>query len=150
VSRLPVALLAAGGIGAFLYFAAPTHTCRGLMYTPETAALNASQTRNAAQAQYHTQFGRFARSLSELGPPAGAPDNASAANLISADLAAGDKQGYKFTLTITPAGHTITAAPSTFCGSRTFYADQSLVVRKNVGPQPATARSRVIVSAPGY
>ncbi|HXM44034.1 MAG TPA: hypothetical protein VN924_22555 [Bryobacteraceae bacterium] len=114
------------------------------MYAPETAALKAVQTLNAAQALYHAQFGRFARSLNELGPPAGGPDNASAANLISADFAAGEKQGYKFTLTSTPTGYTITAAPSAFCGSRTYYSDQSLVVRENVGPRPAPTETEVI------
>ena len=68
------------------------------MYAQETAALKAIQTLNTAQVQYNSQFGRFAQSLTELGPPASGTDNASAANLISGDMAAGEKQGYKFTL----------------------------------------------------
>jgi hypothetical protein len=39
-------------------------------YAHETAALKALQTLNTAQVQYNLQFGRYARSLSELGPPA--------------------------------------------------------------------------------
>jgi hypothetical protein len=64
-------------------------------------------------------------SLTELGP--------SASNLISADLAAGKKQGYKFKLTGTPTGYIITALPSALrsAGPRTFYSDQSLVIREN-------------------
>jgi hypothetical protein len=104
----------------------------------------AIRTLNAAQTQYQAQFGRFARSLAELGPPARGPENASAANLISAELAAGERQGYKFTLISTPTGYTTTAVPSTFCGSRTFYSDQTLVIHENVGPQPATASSKEI------
>lgn len=114
------------------------HTAR--VYAPETAALKAIQILNTAQVQYNSQFGRFARSLTELGP--------SASNLISADLAAGEKYGYNFTLTGTPTGYTIAAVPSAFrsTGSRTFYSDQSLVIRENYGPEPATANSKVVGS----
>ena len=105
------------------------------MYAQETAALKAIQTINTAQVQYSSTFGRFAQSLTELGPPASGTSNASAADLISGDLASGDKQGYKFTLAGTPTGYTISAIPAVFgsTGSRTFYSDQSLVVRENYG-----------------
>ena len=73
-------------------------------YAEETSALKTIQTLNTAQVQYNSQFGRFARSLTELGP--------SASNLISADLAAGEKYGFKFTLTGTPTGYTVAAAPA--------------------------------------
>ena len=49
------------------------------MYAQETAALKAIQTLNTAQVQYNSQFGRFAQSLTELGPPASGTSNASAA-----------------------------------------------------------------------
>ena len=116
------------------------------MYAQETAALKAINTLNTAQVQYQSQFGRFAQSLTELGPPASGADNASAANLISGDMAGGEKQGYKFNLTGTPTGYTITAVPSVFgsTGSRTFFSDQSLVVRENYGQDPATANSREV------
>jgi uncharacterized surface anchored protein len=93
--------------------------------------------------QCNSQFGRYARSLTELGP--------SASNLISADLAPGENRGYKFTLTGTPQGYTITAAPSAFrsASSRTYFSDQSLVVRENYGPQPATSNSKVVGSVAG-
>lgn len=132
MSARSVAILAVVGICALL------RTAR--VYAPETAAFKAIQTLNTAQVQYNSQFERYARSLAELGP--------SGANLISADLAAGEKQGYKFTLTGTPAGYTIAAAPSAFrsTGSRTLYSDQSLVIRENYGPQPATANSKEVGS----
>jgi len=97
-------------------------------YAEETSALKAIQTLNTAQVQYNSQFGRYARSLVELGP--------SAANLISADLAAGERQGYRFTLTGTPTGYIIVAAPSARHSTRlrTFDSDQSLVIRMNDGP----------------
>ena len=39
------------------------------MYAQETAAMKAIPTLHTAQAQYQSQFGRFATSLTELGPP---------------------------------------------------------------------------------
>jgi prepilin-type N-terminal cleavage/methylation domain-containing protein len=118
------------------------------MYAQETAALKAIQTLNTAQVQYQSQFSRFAQNLTELGPPASGTDNASSANLISSDMAAGAKQGYNFTLTGTPTGYTITAVPQVFgsTGSRTFFSDQSLVVRENYGQEPATANSKEVGS----
>jgi hypothetical protein len=81
--------------------------------------------------QYKSEFGRYARSVTELGP--------SAANLIPADLAAGEKRGYKFTLMPMAGGYSIQAVPAAFgvTGSRTFYTDQSLIVRQNFGSEPA-------------
>jgi type IV pilus assembly protein PilA len=119
------------------------------MYAQETAALKAIQTLNTAQVQYQSQFGRFAQSLTELGPPASGTDNAAGANLIGSDMAAGAKQGYNFTLTGTPTGYTISAVPQVFnsTGSRTFYSDQSLVVRENYGQEPATVNSKEVGSA---
>jgi len=119
------------------------------MYAQETAAIKAVTTLNTAQVQYNSTFGRFAQSLTELGPPASGTANASAADLISGDLASGTKQGYNFTLTGTPTGYTITAVPAVFgsTGSRTFFSDQSLVLRENYGQEPATANSKEIGSA---
>ncbi len=119
------------------------------MYAQETAALKAIQTLNTAQVQYNSQFGRFAQSLTELGPPASGADTAASANLISSDMASGDKQGYKFTLTGTPTGYNITAVPAAFgsTGSRTFFSDQSLVIRENYGQEPATANSKEVGAA---
>ena len=93
---------------------------------------------NTAQVQYNSQFGRSAQSLTELGP--------SGSNLISADLVAGEKWGYRFTLTATPTGYAISAVPAAFdiTRPRTFYADQSLAIRESYGLEPATANSRVI------
>lgn len=111
------------------------------MYAQEAAALKALQALNTAQVEYNSQFGRFARSLSELGPPV--------SNLISTDLAGGEKQGYKFTLAATPQGYSIQAVPVAFgsTGSRTFYTDQSLLLRENYGPEPATVNSGEVRSA---
>jgi type IV pilus assembly protein PilA len=113
-------------------------------YAHETAALKAIQTINTMQVQYNSQYGRYATSLAELGPPASGAATASAADLIDSNLAAGEKSGYKFTVTGNQAGYQISAVPVAYgnTGSRTFYSDQSLVVRVNDGPEPATASSK--------
>ena len=113
------------------------------VYAPETTALKAIQTLNTAQVQYNSQYGRFARSLTELGRPVSRTENASAAGLIPTDLAASAKQGYRFTLRGMPAGYAVTAVPVLFGNtrSRTFYSDQTLTIRENYGPEAATADS---------
>jgi len=122
---------------------------RARMYAQETAALKAVHTLNTAQVQYNSTYGRYAQSLTELGPPTSGNPTPSAADLISADLAGGEKQGYRYNLSGTPAGYTITAVPVSFgsTGSRTFYSDQTLVVRENYGQEPATANSHEVGSA---
>jgi hypothetical protein len=143
MSGRSVALFAVVGIPTLLYLGVPLGErtpYKSRRYAQETAALRNLQTLNTAQVQYNSQFGRYARSLTELGP--------SASNLILADLAAGEKRGYKFTLTVTPEGYSIQAVPMVFgsTGSRTFYTDQSLIIRENYGPQPATANSKEVGS----
>jgi type IV pilus assembly protein PilA len=119
---------------------------RARMYAQETAALKAIQSIHTAQVQYASQFGRFATSLAELGPPASGQPNVAASDLIPSDLATGEKQGYRFTLTGNQAGYTINAIPVAYgtTGSRTFFSDQSMVVRENYGQEPATAQSKEI------
>ena len=122
---------------------------RARMYAQETAAIGAIRALHQAQTQYYSQFGRFAASLTELGPPASGNLNAAAADLIASDLASGRKGGYKFAVAVHPQGYTINAEPDAFgnTGSRTFYSDQSLVVRENNGPEPATVASRELGAA---
>ena len=117
---------------------------RARMYSQETAAIAAIRTLHTAQVQYNSQFGRYATSLAELGPPASGNANASAADLIGNDLSGGEKSGYKFTLSGTQGGYVINANPIAYnsSGSRTFYSDQSMVVHENYGPEPATATSK--------
>ena len=141
MSGRAVALFAVVGIPALFYSSVPLGERRpykSRRYAQETAALRNLQIVNTAQVQYNSQFGRFARSLSELGPLA--------SNLIPADLAAGERQGYKFTLLETPQGYSIQAVPVAFgaTGSRTFYGDQSLILRENYGPEPATVSSKEV------
>jgi type IV pilus assembly protein PilA len=119
---------------------------RARMFAMETAAITHVQTLHKAQTQYFSQFGKFAPSLVELGPPASGAPNAAAADLIPGDLAGGDKGGYKFIVVGSPSGYTINASPTAFgnTGSRTFYSDQSLVIRENYGQEPATDKSKEV------
>lgn len=117
---------------------------RTQMYMRETAAVAAIQTIHKTQVQFQSQFGKYAASLAELGPPPSGAPGPSAADLIGNDLALGEKQGYKFTVTAIPGGYVINANPLTYgsSGSKSFYSDQSMVIRENYGPEPATANSK--------
>ena len=117
---------------------------RARMHAMETAAIAAIKTVHTAQVQYYSTYGRYATSLTELGPPASGTANASAADVIGNDLSNGKKQGYIFNLTGTPGGYILTANPENFgtTGSKTYYSDQTMVVHVNEGPEPATATSK--------
>jgi type IV pilus assembly protein PilA len=115
-----------------------------MMHTRETAALKAIQTISAMQTMYQSQFGRYAKSLQELGPPAnGAASGPAAAGLIGNDLAGGENNGYKFKVAEKPGGYTVSATPVTYgtSGTRSLYSDETMVVRENYGPGEATASS---------
>jgi len=117
---------------------------RTQMFMRETAAIKAIQTIHQMEIQYQSQYGRFAVSLAELGPPASGAPSPAAADLIGNDLSQGIKQGYKFTVTGGQGGYVINANPVTYNtdGSRTFYSDQTMVIRENFGPEPATPSSK--------
>jgi type IV pilus assembly protein PilA len=117
---------------------------RARMHAQETAAIAAIKTIHTAQVQYYSTYGKYATSLTELGPPASGAASAASADIIGNDLAQGKKQGYLFTLTGSGGNYIINGTPETFgnTGSKTFYSDQSMVIRVNEGPEPATATSK--------
>jgi prepilin-type N-terminal cleavage/methylation domain-containing protein len=96
-----------------------------------------------AETQYYSQFGKYATNLIQLGPPVSGADGPEAANIIPKILADGKKNGFTYTLTATPSGYAISAIPDSFgnTGSRTFFSDQTLVIRNNWGQEPATPAS---------
>jgi type IV pilus assembly protein PilA len=112
-------------------------------FARETAAVGAVRTLHQMQVQYQSQYGRYATSLTELGPPANGADTPASAGLIGGDLASGVKGGYKFTMTGNAAGYQINATPTSYgsSGNRSFYSDQTMVIRENYGPEPASASS---------
>jgi prepilin-type N-terminal cleavage/methylation domain-containing protein len=115
------------------------------MNAQEMAAVAEIGTINKQQIQYYSQYNQYATSLAQLGPPAttGAAEGPQAAGLIPGSLASGSAGGYTFTITATPGGYALSAVPKTFgsTGRRTFYSDQTAVVRQNWTQEPATEKS---------
>jgi len=116
------------------------------MQANELAAIRMVGTVHTAQTQYQSQFGKYAVTMQELGPPASGAAGAAAADLIPSDLAKGKKSGYLFQMQGTPGGYTLTIVPETHGGTgrRSFFSDQSMVVRENWGPEPATVSSKEV------
>jgi len=105
------------------------------------AAIRTLVSLNIAQTQYFSTYGRHATSLAELGPPpGGGTATASAADLIPTDLALGLRSGYKFTVAGSPQGYVVNAEPQIFntTGRRSFFTDQSGVIREHTGMRPAS------------
>jgi type IV pilus assembly protein PilA len=113
------------------------------MNANETAVINEVKSIHAAQAQYLSQFGRFATTLAELGPPASGGPGPQAADLLPSVLTGGDKDGYTFTMLATPQGYNVTAVPKTYntTGRRTFFSDQTMSIHQNWSNEPANASS---------
>lgn len=114
------------------------------MQSKEMAAVATLRTINTEEVQYESQFGQYATSLGELGPPAaGASEGPQAAGLIPPNLATGVSSGYQFAIAKTPNGYAATAVPTQYktTGRRTFYTDQTNVIRQNWGREQATASS---------
>jgi prepilin-type N-terminal cleavage/methylation domain-containing protein len=115
------------------------------MNAQEMAAVATMRTINSVQTQYMSQFGVFATSLAQLGPPAtaGAVEGPQNAGLIPGSLATGASGGYNYTITATGGGYAISAVPKAFgsTGRRTFYSDQSGIIRQNWTQEPATEKS---------
>src|SRR5260370_23304482 len=113
------------------------------MRSQEIVAIQNVRLINTAQVQYFTQYGRYPKDLSELAPPSAGPAGPSSAGLIPADLAAGTKSGYSYTLHVSPTGYTLNPDPVSYnsTGRRTFFGDESVVLRAHWGPEPAPAAS---------
>ena len=116
------------------------------MSANELTVIKQIGTIHTAQAQYNSQFGKFAIAMTELGPPPSGAPSASASDLLPSELATGKKNGYSFQLQGTPGGYTVTCNPDSYNGTgrRSFYSDQTLVIRNNWGPEPATGSSAEI------
>jgi type IV pilus assembly protein PilA len=114
-----------------------------LMLAREQAALRQITSIHQAETQYYSQYGRYAATLNELGPPASGAASPSAADLLPKVLSDGKNSGYLFTVTGTPTGYSISAVPESFgsSGSRTFFSDQTLQIHQNFTAEPASATS---------
>jgi len=114
-----------------------------IMAAHEMAAIRMMTTIHTGETQYYSQFGRYAQNLAELGPPASGAPGPAAADLLPKNLSDGKASGFIFTVVGTPTGYSVTAVPEAFgsSGSRTFYSDQTLVIRNNYTAEPATVAS---------
>lgn len=114
-----------------------------LQLAREQAAIRQITTIHQAETQYYSQYGQYASTLAQLGPPASGADGPAAANIIPKNLADGKNSGYIFSVAGSPTGYSVTAVPEAFgnSGSRTFFSDQTLVIRQNFTAEPATAAS---------
>jgi type IV pilus assembly protein PilA len=134
------AILAIGGIVAAVVL---PNMAGANTRAQEMAAIVNIRSIHTAQVQYYSEFGRYARSLSELGPASDGKEGPASAGLIRADLAAGTKSGYTFTVRGSATGYTVNANPVKYgsTGRRTFFSDESMVIRAHSGPEPATPAS---------
>jgi type IV pilus assembly protein PilA len=117
------------------------------MYGQEVKAVAEIGTIQKAEVQYYSEFNKYG-TLAQLGPPssAGAQEGPDAAGLIPAGLASGSSGGYNFTVTVTAGGFQATAVPKVFgsTGKRSFYSDETGVIRENRTQDAATANSPAI------
>lgn len=99
---------------------------------------------------YEALYERLPESLEVLGPPlGGSQPGPSRADLLDSFVASGEKAGYLFELALKPkargrpAGFEVTAAPKEpkKSGLRTFYADESGVIRWGLMEVPADSIS---------
>ncbi len=97
----------------------------------EMGAVAVIRSISAAEVSYNLDHGQFASSLDEL------------RSSLPSDLVAGEESGYHFKLKGSKSSFSIEAAPISFgsTGNRTFYTDETMVIRENEGPEPATAGS---------
>jgi hypothetical protein len=96
----------------------------------DMGAYHAIRTILRTEMQYRARYGRYATTLTELGPPATGQASSSGAALIDKGLATGMSGGYKYVLTGGHGGYVVTAEPSGFLrGTLRWYADDTLVIR---------------------
>jgi|SRR5579863_3642440 len=115
-------------------------------YAQEMAAAKAITTVHTAETQYYSQYGQYATSLLQLGPPASGTPGPAGAELIDKDLASGEKGGFKFVLQQTATGYALNVNPVAFGtgGTHTYFSDQSMSIHQHNGPEPATANDPLL------
>ena len=115
-----------------------------MMAAREMAALRQITTIHQAETQYYSQYGKYAKTLLELGPPASGAAGPNAADLIPQNLAEGKNSGFIYTIqAAADGGYAVLAVPEAFgsSGRRSFYSDQTLQVRNSWTQEVATATS---------
>jgi prepilin-type N-terminal cleavage/methylation domain-containing protein len=124
---------------------------RSRMAANEASAVGSLRTINTAAVTYSTTYGiGYPAALSNLGPAATA--SSTTADLVDSVLSSGIKSGYSFTYTqgsVTAGitnGYTLVAVPvaAGSTGQRTFFTDQSGVIRADATGATANANSTPI------
>lgn len=125
---------------------------RSKMSANEASAVASMRTINTSCVEYSTVYNiGFPAALTNLG--GGASASSASADLIDSVLAAGVKAGYVFTYTASAAdasgsvnAYTLTAVPSVpgTTGQRTFFTDQTNVIREDSSGAGATENSTPI------
>src|SRR5689334_5679764 len=80
----------------------------------ETVVMREVHTIHQAQTQYQSQFGEYAASLADLGPPLNGVLGPTGASLIPRSLASGERDGYVFIMSRSPGGFSVNANPKVF------------------------------------
>lgn len=104
----------------------------GPSYAGEMKAVKAITTIHTAETQYYARYGGYATTLAQLGP--------NGAELIDGDLASGNKAGFRFVLSPTPAGYALVVSPAAFgtSGAHAYYSDQDTTIHQHNGKEPGT------------
>ena len=120
---------------------------RTRMTANETSAVGSLSALNTACITYLTIYGGYPPSLASLGP--GSAPTSNSADLIDSVLASGAKSGYNFNYSAGPKDpsgrvnvYSVTAEPISpgSTGQKSFYTDQSAVIRSNTsGPADAAS-----------
>lgn len=138
----------ATGLGVVFLCSIPPwlQLARGMKRAYEMAAIRSVVTLNTAQTVYRSEYGRFAQSLNELGPPADPLEQPTekSADLIARNLATGTASGYYFLMLPCEDSYQALAFPQTEkFGERSFYSDETTVIRAHKG-RPAWANDQAI------
>ena len=121
---------------------------RSKMAANEASAVGSLRTVNTASVAYSTTYGSYPTSLASL--ETNGTVSSTAADLIDTVLGSGVKSGYDFSYTPNQSAfpvtsYSVTAVPaSASTGQRSFYTDQSGVIRAN--PSGAATSSSTPIS----
>jgi hypothetical protein len=102
---------------------------RARIAAQETAAIHRISTIHQAEVQYYSMNNKYAASLAEL----------VSADILPKAFAEGKDGGYIFKVTLLPNGYAVTATPEIYgsTGNRSFYSDQTMLIRQSATQEPA-------------
>jgi type IV pilus assembly protein PilA len=117
---------------------------RSKMAAHEASAVGSMRTLNTSAVAYSITYGSYPLTIAALGPST--TPTSTAADLIDSVLAGGTKSGYTFTWTGNAGlSYTLAGAPTSpgVTGQRTFYTDQTGVIRANASGTAGSASTPI-------